>query len=300
MNDRHLGLDLGGTSIKVALLERSGAGFKVVWTDQTDTRAWLGPDVVTDTLVQAAHHAIQSGGPVTSVGLGVPGLFERETGNVLLFPNLPGPWKGYPLRKVMEGAIGRTVWMVNDARAFALAEGTMGAGAGYRTVACMTLGTGIGGGIMIEGRLHQGAFGVAGELGHQTIDPNGPRCGCGNRGCVEALAKAAVLAELAGKGSAEEVYETAAAGDEASLAAIRRVAEYIGIGLANVVTLLGPDRIIVGGGIAEAGELVLQPIREAVRERVTLVPTELIEVVPASLGNSAGALGAALAGLLRP
>ncbi|MDP9145081.1 MAG: ROK family protein, partial [Actinomycetota bacterium] len=125
-------------------------------------------------------------------------------------------------------------------------------------------------------------------------------CGCGNRGCVEALARADVLAELAGKGSAEDVYETAAAGDAASVAAIREVAGYLGIGLANVVTLIGPDRIIVGGGIVEAGDLVLEPIRQAVRERVTLVPTELIEVVPASLGASAGAFGAALAGLLRP
>ncbi|MDP9143572.1 MAG: ROK family protein, partial [Actinomycetota bacterium] len=185
MNDRHLGLDLGGTNIKTAVLERAGTGFKAVWTDQSDTTAWLGPDEVTHNLVQAAHLAIQSAGPVSSVGLGVPGLFESDTGNVVLFPNLPGAWNGYPLRKTLEEEIGQTVWMVNDARAFTLAEGTMGAGAGFHTVACMTLGTGIGGGIMIDGRLHLGAFGVAGELGHQTIDANGPLCGCGNRGCVE-------------------------------------------------------------------------------------------------------------------
>jgi len=300
LNDRNLGLDLGGTSIKVALLERSRTGFNVAWTDQRDTEAWQGPDGVTQNLIDAALEAIESGGPVASVGLGVPGLFESDTGNVVLFPNLPGPWNGYPLRTTLEDAIGRTVWMVNDARAFTLAEGTMGAGAGYRTVVCMTLGTGVGGGIMMDGRLYRGAFGVAGELGHQTIDPDGRLCGCGNRGCVEAMARADVLAELAGKTSAEEVYTSAAQGEADSLDAIRQVAGYLGIGLANVVTLLGPDRIVIGGGIVEAGELVLGPIRDAVRARVTLVPTDLIEVVPASLGKSAGAIGAALAGWFRP
>jgi glucokinase len=297
---RHLGLDLGGTSIKVALIEGSAAGFEATRTDQRDTQAWRGPEAVAENLIAAARSAIESDGPVASVGLGVPGLFEPETGDVVLFPNLPGEWNGFSLRKTMERALGVAVWMINDARAFTLAEGTMGAGAGYPTVVCMTLGTGVGGGIMIDGRLHLGAFGVAGELGHQTIDPSGRWCGCGNRGCVEAMARADVLVELSGKDSAEEVYATAATGDVKSIAAIHEVAGYLGIGLANVVTLLGPDRIVIGGGIAESGDLVLGPIREAVRARVTLVPTDLIDVVPASLGTSAGALGAALAGFFRP
>jgi glucokinase len=300
VNDRHLGLDLGGTSIKVAVLEQTDTGFETELTGQRDTQAWLGPEAVTGNLIAAAREAIASSGPVSSVGLGVPGLFEASTGHVILLPNLPGEWKGFPLREKMQKAIGAEVSMVNDARAFTLAEGTMGAGAGHRIVVCMTLGTGVGGGIMIDGRLHLGAFGVAGELGHQTVDPDGRHCGCGNRGCVEAMARADVLAAMAGKGTAEEAYASAAAGDAESLAAIREVARYLGIGLANVVTVLGPDRIVIGGGIVEAGDLVLGPIREAVRERVTLVPTDLIEVVPASLGTKAGALGAALAGLFRP
>ena len=124
-------------------------------------------------------------------------------------------------------------------------------------VVCVTLGTGVGGGIMIDGSLHGGAFGVAGELGHQTIVPDGPLCGCGNRGCVEALTRADVLASLAGKEYSRGGLRGSGRGEERSLAAIRQVAEYLGIGLANVVTLLGPDRIIIGGGIADAGELVL-------------------------------------------
>jgi glucokinase len=172
----------------------------------------------------------------------------------------------------------------------------MGAGRGFRIVACLTLGTGIGGGIMIDGQIHLGAFGVAGEIGHQTIDPEGPMCGCGNKGCVEAMSRADVLSNLAGKGSAEEVYVAAANGDSQSIHAIEEVARALGIGLANVVTLIGPDRIVIGGGIAAAGDLVLDPIRRSIRERVTLVPTERIDVVTATLGKWAGAYGAALAG----
>jgi glucokinase len=190
--------------------------------------------------------------------------------------------------------------MVNDARAFTLAEGVMGAGRGCRTVACITLGTGVGGGLMIDGKLHTGAFGVAGEIGHQTVLPDGPLCGCGNRGCVEALVRADVLASDAGRSSAMAVFTGAREGDERCLSAVSRMADFLGIGLANVVTLFGPDRIVVGGGIAQAGDLVLGPIEEAVKRRVTLVPTDEIEIVPAAFGRFAGAVGASLAGVLRP
>ena len=153
--------------------------------------------------------------------------------------------------------------------------------------------------MMIDGRLHRGAYGVAGELGHQTVLPDGPLCGCGNRGCVEALVKADVLAASAGRSSASAVFSGARDGDDRCIAAVSQMAEFLGIGLANVVTLFGPDRIVVGGGIAEAGDLVLGPITDAVKRRVTLVPTDSIEIVQATFGRFAGAVGAALAGALR-
>ena len=295
----HLGLDLGGTNIKVATLSRDGDDFEVVTTHSVETGAEGGPDEVSDNLVATGLSASE-GREFSTVGLGVPGHFDRHTGNVLLFPNLPGEWEGFPLRERIEQGLGLPTWMVNDARAFTLAEGLVGAGRGCQTVACITLGTGVGGGIMIDGRLHRGAFGVAGELGHQTIVPDGPLCGCGNRGCVEALTKAEVIASLGGKESPSDVFEAARNGDQKSIEAVNQVATYLGIGLANVVTMIGPDRIVVGGGIAEAGELIMEPVRQAVKERVTLVPTELIEVVPAQFGTFAGAIGAALAGALRP
>lgn len=293
-----LGIDLGGTNIKTTLIEPDGGSFRPVRAKEYPTEAEIGPEHVANNLIRVARVHLSQTPDIGAVGLGVPGLFDDD-GTIELFPNLPGEWAGFPLRSRVEEALDTPIVMVNDARAFTLAEGTMGAGKGFRIVACLTLGTGIGGGIMIDGRLHLGAFGVAGEIGHQTIDPDGPICGCGNRGCLEALARASVLSELAGKESAEEVYRSAAKGDKRSISAIEEVAGAVGIGLANVVTLVGPDRIVIGGGIVEAGDLVLEPIRMAIRERVTLVPTEKIDVVAAQLGKWAGAHGAALAAAFR-
>ncbi len=293
----HLGLDLGGTNTKVAVVERRDADFMLISNESTPTRAEGGPEVVTSNLIRAGSEAM-SVHDVETVGLGVPGHFDPATGRVLLFPNLPGEWRGFPLGERLGSALGAEVCMVNDARAFTLAEGTLGAGKGHSTVACITLGTGVGGGLIIGGKLHLGEFGVAGELGHQTVLPEGPMCGCGNRGCLEALVKADVLTAEAGRATVRDVFLAARQGDERCQAAVKRLAFYLGIGLANVVTLVGPDRIVVGGGIAEAGEMVLDPIADAVRSRVTLVPTDQIDVVPAQFGHFAGAVGAALAGAL--
>lgn len=299
MKRLHLGLDLGGTNIKVAVVSDDEGKFELVTTESVETGAAEGPERVTENLIRVARDAVGRF-EVATLGLGVPGHFDRDTGKVILFPNLPGPWNGFPLRDRLEEALGIDVWMINDARAFTIAEGTIGAGRGYDTVACITLGTGVGGGLMIGGRLHRGAFGVAGEIGHQTVLPDGPLCGCGNRGCVEALVRADVLASNGGRPTAAAVFEGARAGDNRCLAAVTQMADFLGIGLANVVTIIGPDTIVVGGGIAEAGDLVLGPIIEAVRKRVTLVPTEHVQIVLAELGRFAGAVGAALAGAIRP
>lgn len=293
---RHLGLDLGGTNIKWCVLESDPIVARVA-DGSISTDAFGGPMTVANRLVIAGEEANARHGPFDSVGLGVPGLFERQTGVVTLFPNLPGPWKGFPLREKVSEGLGSRVTMINDARAFTVAESTLGAGKGCSIVVAMVLGTGVGGGITIDGRLHLGAFGTAGELGHQTVMPDGPMCGCGNQGCVEALTRADALAALAGKASAEEVYEAAARGDVRCREAISEVAGYLGIALANTVTVIGPERIVIGGGIAAAGDLLLVPLREAIKKRVTLVPIDEVSVVLAELGPAAGAIGAALAGM---
>jgi glucokinase len=292
---RFLGLDLGGTNIKTVVLEARDGGFRPVASSAAPTHADRGPAAVVDRLVELGRAAIEAHGPVEAAGLGIPGLFDRSAGTAVLIPNLPGPWPGRPLRDPLASGLGVPVTLVNDARAFTLAEARLGAGRGCRTLLGVTLGTGVGGGIVVEGRLHLGAWGVAGEVGHQTVLPDGPPCGCGNRGCVEALARADVLARLAGRATAEEVYAGVREGDERCREAVATVAEYLGIALANVVTVLGPERVVVGGGIAAAGELALGPIREAIRRRLTLVPAAEVEVVPAALGTGAGAVGAALA-----
>ncbi len=296
----HLGLDLGGTNIKVVVLDEA-LDWEIVHRETLPTEAERGPEVVSRNLV-AAGRDVLGRMPVASVGLGVPGLFDHALGTIELFPNLPGPWKGHPLRDEVSDGIGLPAVMINDARAFTLAEGLLGAGRGSHTVACITLGTGVGGGLLINGRLHLGGFGVAGELAHQVIVIDGPQCGCGNRGCVEALTRADVLAELAGQGSAAAVFAAASDGDVRAIDAIRTVADYLGVGLANVIAIVGPDRIVVGGGIASAGDLLLDEIRKSVRSRVTLVPADRVEITPAALGSYAGAVGAALAaaGLYEP
>ena len=293
---RLLGLDFGGTNIKVVILtDAPGGDPEVVWTDQRPTRAEGGPDVVVGELVAAGRDAVDAHGPIDAVGLGIPGVFDPEAGTILLFPNFPGEWAGHPIRQPISEALGLPVAMINDARAFTLAEGTIGAGRGCRSIVAMTLGTGIGGGVMIDGRLITGVSGRAGEIGHQIIEVDGPPCGCGNRGCVEALTRAGVLTGLAGRNTVEEVYRAAAHGDERCSAAIARVADYLGVALANVVTVIGPERIVVGGGVMAGGERVLGPIRQAVLRHVTLAPPETISVVAAELGTMAGAIGAALA-----
>lgn len=294
---RFMGLDLGGTNIKVAVLDHSeGAMPEVIYTTQYSTHAEGGPSVVTERLIEAGRTTADKVGSIAAVGVGVPGLFDAESGEIEMFPNLPGPWPGYALRDPIADALSMPASIINDARAFVLAEGTIGAGRGHSPLIGITLGTGIGGGIMIDGRLQLGAFGKAGEIAHQIIVIDGPLCGCGNRGCVEALAKADVLVDLAGAPDVETVFQRAESGDEQSIAAIDTVARYIGIGLANVVTLIGPSCIVVGGGIAAAGNLILDPIRKAMRSRVTLAPVDQVEVVPAELGSFAGAIGAALTG----
>jgi glucokinase len=288
---RRLGLDLGGTNIKVVVLD----GERVEHFETVPTYAERGPAAVVDRLVDVGRSVLGAYDGVEAVGIGVPGLFDAGRGTIQLFPNLPGPWRDQPMRDPVAVGLGRPVTLSNDARAFTLAEGTIGAGRGSATLVCVTLGTGIGGGIMFDGRLYTGPLGVAGEIAHQTVVPDGPLCGCGNRGCAEAVARADVIAARARRASIDQVYAGVAAGDLDCVEAVEDAARHLGIALANAVVLLGPDRIVIGGGIAQAGEVALEPIRQAVRARVTLVPTESIEIVPAALGVRAGAVGAALA-----
>lgn len=298
MAARHLGLDLGGTNIKATVLESADpeATATPIHNQVVPTNAERGPDEVSLALI-ALGNAIQGDfDGITTVGIGVPGLFDAETGTIGLFPNLPGDWSGYNLRGALESGLDLEVAMLNDARAFTLAEGTIGAGRGAKAMLGITLGTGIGGGLMIDGRLHLGAFGTAGEFGHQTVDPNGPICGCGNHGCLEAMARADVIAREAGVADARRLFANIAADDTDAIEALERASYLMAIAIANTVALVGIDTVVVGGGVMSAGDAVLDPLRRAVSKRVTLVDAGDIRIVAAELGPMAGAIGAALAG----
>lgn len=300
MANRYLGLDLGGTNIKVAVIEDTdGDEPKVLIDSKVRTGAAHGPGHVRDRLINVGRKTADEYGPFEAAGLGVPGLFDDDSGAIELFPNLPGPWKGFRLRDQVGEGIGVPTAMINDARAFTLAEGTVGAGRDADIMLGITLGTGIGGGIMMHGRIHEGSFGTAGEFGHQTVEPHGPPCGCGNRGCLESVAKGSAIAKAAGVKNAEAAYAAAKAGDPAALKATQDASYYMAIGISNAVTLIGLDTVVLGGGIMSAGDLVLDPLRAAVRERVTLVPVDDLRIVKAALGGKAGAIGAALAGKVR-
>lgn len=287
-----LGIDLGATNTKLVILSDDD---KIEVLDAFPTGGDAGAEVVLDRLIARARGLI-SEHSLTAVGMGTPGLFDPETGVVEIFTNLPGQWVGVRLLERLRFGLGVPVTLINDARAFTLAEGTLGAGKGSRVMAGLTLGTGIGGGLLIDGELFHGSTGSAGEIAHQTVDPDGPMCGCGNRGCAEASARADALTSASGRETVEDVYRGYADGDERCVAAVERAAASLGRALANIVTVVGPDVIVIGGGPAsKGGEAVLEPIRKATLRHVTLVPHDDIRIVRAQLGSEAGALGAALA-----
>ncbi|HLA66257.1 MAG TPA: ROK family protein [Acidimicrobiia bacterium] len=294
MTDRgYIGLDLGGTAVKAAFVHTAG-GIVVGRTHTSDTPRTGSPQQLIEALVEAAHR-VAGDDEAIAVGVGVPGQFSDATGRLRALPNVPGPWEGFPLRDLLATELGLPIHLVNDAQAFTLAETTLGAAVGRQTVLGMTLGTGIGGGICIAGRIHRGAHGTAGEIGHQVIVADGPPCGCGRHGCLESVAKSAVLAFLAGTPTAAEVFDAVEAGDPKAIEALKTVTGYLGMGLANVVAVLDPDVIVIGGGLAQAGDLLLDPLRAALHRNLSVTPPGSGTIVVGTIGTLAGAVGAALA-----
>ena len=293
---RHLGLDLGGTNIKWAVVERDGDAWHALDRDQVATPAADGPDVIVPMLGTVSAEAIRRSPGVSTVGIGVPGLYDPAAGTTRFLVNLPGAWAGRAVAGPVGEALGLPAFLINDARAFGLAELRLGAGRGASSMIGLTLGTGVGGVIAIDGQVLHGHDGTAGEIGHQTIDPDGPWCGCGNRGCLEAFARADQIAAACGTATAEEAVARARAGDPHAAEGLAQIGRYLGIGIANVVSVLTPDRIVLGGGISAAADLLLGPIRDELRRRVRTTSLDEVEIVTAELGTWAGAIGAAIHG----
>jgi glucokinase len=302
-------VDLGGT--KIAGMAAT-ADEEVVARQTIPTRAYEGPEAVLERVAVLLRNLAQaSGEQLGAVGMGFPGLLDLEEGVVEFLPNLYTQWRGVAVRDPLTTRIGCPVYVLNDARMATLGELAYGRGQGRETMAFFTLGTGIGGGVVVSGDLHLGRLGAAGELGHQTILPNGPRCGCGNQGCLETLASGPAIAaegvRLLLSGQAPGLFdivdgdparvtprvmtEAAEAGDEAVHEALVRAAEYLGIGVANVVSVLHPEMVVLGGSVAGIGSLLFEKVREVVGQRVGMFPTEGVQIEPSLLGDQAGAWG---------
>ena len=292
---RHLGLDLGGTNLKWTVVEHVADDWRILDRGLVPTLAG-GPDAIVPQLAETGRAALDSWPGVTTAGIGVPGLYDPRTGATRFLVNIPGPWDGYPVAGPVAAVLGIPVALINDARAFGLAELRLGAGRGAASMVGLTLGTGVGGVFAIDGKVHQGHDGTAGEIGHQTIDPDGPSCNCGNHGCLEAFARADRIAEACGTATAEEAVERARNGDAAAVEGLRRVGRYLGIGIANMIVVISPDRVVIGGGIAGAGDLLLDEARAEIRRRVRTTAVDEVEIVTAELGTWAGSIGAAIHG----
>lgn len=293
---RHLGIDLGGTNLKWAVVEQAGDDWRIAGRDQAPSRTDAGPDAIIDRFIAIARDALVRWPDTATIGIGVPGLYDPATGVTRFLMNLPGSWDGVAVAAPVAAAVGLPVALINDARAFGLAELRLGAARGARSMIGLTLGTGVGGVIAIDGHVHHGHDGTAGELGHQTIVPDGPPCNCGNHGCVEAFARADRIADACGTPSVEAAVDAARAGDERALAGLAAVGRALGIGIANAVTTITPDRVVIGGGVAAAGDLLLDPVREELRVRVRTTALDQVELVLAALGVWAGAIGAGIHG----
>lgn len=283
-----------------------------------------GADAVVADLVRMGTAAreelarLRDGAAVVGVGIGAPGPLDTARGVVLLTPNLG--WVDMPLRARLAEGLDLPAALDNDANCAVLGECWVGAGAGGRCVIGLTIGTGIGGGIVLDGRVHHGVADCAAEFGHMTINLNGRRCGCGNDGCLEAYASGPAIAARAveqlragassrlgtrvdgdlARITAATVYEAAADGDLLADEVVRDTARYLGVGVANLLNIFNPDIVVIAGGVTRAGDHLFEPLRREVARRAFRPAVESCRIVPAALGDHAGVIGAARAFLLRP
>lgn len=311
MTKNRIGIDVGGTNVKIALVDDKGS---ILYSNSVPTRAEMGYEYTVNNIKQAIRD-LMSETKVTSIegiGFDFPGQIDYKNGIVRLAPNIPG-WVNIPIAKIIEDEFKIPTRIDNDVHCAALGELNFGAGKGCENFICMTVGTGIGSGIVINGKLVRGASNAAGELGHIKLQMHeGPLCGCGDHGCLEAFAsgpsivamaeeyimggKSTKFRELASGGEITPfiVAEAAKQGDPVAKRIFARIGEYIGFGLSSVVNLLNPEKIIIGGGVADAGDILLDPIKETIKKRAMVVAGSAVEIVPAKLGNTAGVIGASL------
>jgi glucokinase len=294
-------VDIGGTKIAVGMIDESG---RVLAQVQCPTDPERGPqDALARITAMLRETASQADQPFTGIGIGSTGPVDALTGTIGDVPFLPG-WDGFELVRELSKTFDASVAMENDADAAALGEVTWGAGQGARNFIYVTVSTGIGVGLILDGRLYHGAGGWHPEIGHHIIDPSGPACECGAHGCWESLASGTSLAAWYNAQhhtnlNARALCELAEQGDVQALEAMTREGRYLGLGLANLVTMFVPDIIALGGGLMQSRHLFLDTALEVVRTHCGLVPFEQVRILPAGLGSQAGLIGAACVWLHR-
>ncbi len=312
-----VGIDLGGTNIVSGCVAEDGSALH--GTRSEPTGAEEGPDAVVRRIIRSAQASIAAtqaevpGAEIVGAGIGSPGPLDTRTGIVLLTPNLG--WVNMPLRARLQEGLGLRTALDNDANCAVLGEWWRGAARGTRQALGLTIGTGIGGGIIIDGRLYHGASDIAGEIGHMTIDANGRRCKCGNYGCVEAYASGPNIAlravEAIESGSvsslasyvggdlrqitAQTVYQAAQAGDELALEVVRDTAKFLGAAVGSLINIFNPEAVVIVGGVTLAGESLFEPLRREVTRRAFKPAVQVCRIVPGELTGVAGVYGAARA-----
>lgn len=311
---KRIGIDVGGTNVKIALVDGEG---KIIYSNSVPTYAQMGYEYTVNNIKQAIRDLMKETNTdakeIEGIGFDFPGQVDYKTGVVKLAPNIPG-WVNVPIAQMIEEEFNIPTRIDNDVRCAALGELKFGAGKGCENFVCITVGTGIGSGLVINGQLVRGAANAAGEIGHIKLQMNGgPICGCGDTGCLEAFAsgpsivamaqeylkggKSTKFREMAGADGEITPYivaKAAEAGDPVAKKIFEIVGTYIGMGLVSVINLLNPEKVIIGGGVAAAGDLLLDPIRKTIKERAMVVAGNSVEIVPAELGNSAGVIGASM------
>jgi glucokinase len=305
-----IGIDLGGTQLRVAVADARGTVKSVI---RVDTQARRGPDYVINRIVETIDQALakskQGRRGVAAIGIGLPGPLNGATGMVYSPANLPG-WHNVPLSKILTRRTGIKTLLEHDASLAAFGEWRRGAGKGRRQMAYVTVSTGIGAGLILQGQLYRGAGGIAGELGHIVIQPGGPLCTCGNRGCLEALASGTAIARMAreavagrartslrglkgpNRPDARDVNQAAKQGDAVARRVLDQAGAALGIGLGTLVNLLNPELIVLGGSVMKAGSLIRAPMRASLLASSWAAARQGLRIVPPALGQDVGLIGA--------
>jgi len=305
VNQAVIGVDLGGTNMRIALLSPDGL---ILDRHKVSTHAAEGWKQVVarlaENIVLYQKIAIGKGLTVAAAGVGAPGVIQMDGGIVVKSPNFPD-WNNLPLKEELEKALNMPVFIENDANAAALGEQWLGAGHDINSMILLTLGTGVGGGIVLNKQIWQGADGMAGEIGHMTLIPDGRLCGCGNTGCLEMYASARGIVQsyreainssgsiMTADLSSEQIYQAARDGETVACKVMKDMGRMLGIGIANLINIFNPQMIVLGGGVKDAWQLFIDAMQEEVMRRAFKVPAERTKIVPSLLGDDAGMVGAA-------